>query len=54
MACDTGVKAREEKTVKNENEQIEIKKEKKMSSTMAFAWFIWEKGYTGEPIVRWL
>ena len=34
MACDTGVKAREEKTVKNENEQIEIKKEKKMSSTM--------------------
>ena len=34
MACDTGVKAREEKTVKNEKEQIEIKKEKKMSSTM--------------------
>ena len=34
MACDTGVKAREEKTVKNENEQIEIIKEKKMSSTM--------------------
>ena len=27
---------------------------KKMSSTMAFAWFIWEKGYEGEPVVRWL
>lgn len=24
------------------------------SSTMAFAWFIWDKKYTGEPIVRWL
>ena len=24
------------------------------SSTMAFAWFVWEKDYTGEPIVRWL
>lgn len=34
MACDTGVKAREEKTVNNENNEVEIKKEKKMSSTM--------------------
>ena len=34
MACDTGVKAREEKTVTNENNQTETKKEKKMSSTM--------------------
>ena len=24
------------------------------SSTMAFAWFIWDKEYTGEPVVRWL
>jgi len=27
---------------------------KKLSSTMAFAWFVWEKGYTGEPIIKWL
>ena len=27
---------------------------KKMSNTMAFAWFIWEIGYIGEPIIRWL
>jgi len=27
---------------------------KKMSSTMAFAWYVWEKGYTGEPIIRWI
>lgn len=27
---------------------------KKWSSTLAMAWFIWEKGYTGEPIVRWV
>ena len=27
---------------------------KKWSSTMCFAWFIFEKGYNGEPIIRWL
>lgn len=27
---------------------------KKWSSTMCFAWYVWEKGYEGEPIVRWL
>jgi len=27
---------------------------KKMSSTMAFAWFVWEIGYKGEPIIKWL
>lgn len=27
---------------------------KKMSSTMAFAWFVWEKGYIGDPIIRWI
>lgn len=29
-------------------------KGKKWSSTMCFAWFIFEKGYEGEPIIRWL
>ena len=27
---------------------------KKWSSTMCFAWFVWEHGYGGEPIVRWI
>ena len=27
---------------------------KPWSSTMCFAWFIWEKDFNGEPIVRWL
>lgn len=29
-------------------------KGKPWSNTMCFAWFIWEHGYKGEPIVRWL
>ena len=24
------------------------------SSTMAFAWFVWEKGYTGKPQIEWI
>lgn len=27
---------------------------KAWSTTLLLAWFIWEKGYNGEPIVRWL
>ena len=27
---------------------------KKWSSTMCFAWYVWEQGYEGEPIIRWL
>lgn len=23
------------------------------SNAMTYAWFIWEKGFTGEPIIRW-
>ena len=29
-------------------------KGKPWASTMCFAWFIWEKGFKGDPIVRWL
>lgn len=29
-------------------------KGKPWASTMCFAWFIWEHGYEGEPVVRWL
>jgi hypothetical protein len=27
---------------------------KPWSTTLLLAWFIWEKGYEGEPIIRWL
>lgn len=27
---------------------------KKMSSASCYCWFIWEKGYTGETVVRWI
>lgn len=27
---------------------------KPWASTMCFAWFIWEIGYTGEPVIRWI
>lgn len=23
------------------------------SSSIAYAWFVWEKGYKGEPVIRW-
>jgi len=26
----------------------------KSANTMAFAWFVWEKGYTGKPIIEWI
>ena len=29
-------------------------KGKKWATTMCLAWFIWEKGYNEEPIVRWI
>ena len=27
---------------------------KKSANTMAFAWYVWEKGYTGDPIIKWI
>lgn len=24
------------------------------TSTMCFAWFVWEHGYEGEPVIRWI
>lgn len=27
---------------------------KKWSSTMCFAWYVWEIGYEGEPTIKWL
>ena len=26
----------------------------KMSSATCYCWFIWQKGFTGEPIIRWI
>lgn len=28
--------------------------EKAGSSTVAYAWFIWYRGYTGEPVIKWI
>lgn len=27
---------------------------KKMSSASCYCWFVWEKGFTGEPVIRWI
>ncbi len=24
------------------------------SSAVAYAWFVWEKGYKGDPIIKWI
>ena len=29
-------------------------KGKPWASTMAFAWFVWEIGYEGEPVIKWI
>jgi len=34
--------------------ELNPKTGKKWGSTMCFAWFVWEGGYNGEPIVRWI
>lgn len=36
------------------NGQSTNKDGKKWANTMAFGWFIFEKGYQGEPIIRWI
>lgn len=28
--------------------------EKYSSSAVAYAWFVWEKGFTGNPIIKWI
>lgn len=27
---------------------------KKASSAVAYAWYVWEKGYTGDTVVKWI
>lgn len=40
--------------LRNGTDINEMTGKKMNSSTMAFAWFIWDKEYKGEPIIRWL
>ena len=40
--------------LRNGSDIDELTGKKMNSSTMAFAWFIWEIGYEGEPIIKWL
>lgn len=28
--------------------------EKYPSSAVCYAWFVWEKGFKGEPVIRWI
>lgn len=28
--------------------------ENRQGSAIAYAWFVWEKGFTGEPVIRWI
>lgn len=40
--------------LRNGSELDELTGKKMASSTMAFAWFVWEIGYKGEPIIKWI
>jgi hypothetical protein len=35
-------------------QKINPKTNKPWESTMCFCWFIWEHGYEGEPIIKWI
>lgn len=38
----------------NNGQMIDPRTGKNWQTTMCHAWFVWEKGFTGEPIIRWL
>lgn len=40
--------------LRNGSDIDELTGKKMASSTMAFAWFVWEHDYSGKPIIRWL
>jgi len=40
--------------MRNGKEIDELTGKKWASSTMAFAWYVWEIGYKGEPIIKWI
>lgn len=37
-----------------DGQKINPKTGKKWATTMAFAWFVWEKDFKGEPVIRWI
>ena len=40
--------------LRNGSDKDELTGKKMASSTMAFAWFVWEIGYSGEPTIKWI
>ncbi len=38
----------------NNGSPVNPKTGKRWATTMCFAWYVWEKGTTAEPVVRWL
>jgi hypothetical protein len=40
--------------LRNGSDIDELTGKKMASSTMAFAWYIWEIGYKGEPVIKWI
>lgn len=40
--------------LRNGSEIDELTGRKRASSTMAFAWYIWDIDYMGEPVIRWI
>jgi len=40
--------------LRNGSDIDELTGKKMNSSTMAFAWFVWEKGYVGKPSIEWI
>jgi len=36
------------------NGEFSNKEQQTESGAVAFAWFVWEKGYNGDPIIKWL
>ena len=40
--------------LRNGSDIDELTGKKMNSNTMAFAWFVWEIGYMGEPTIKWL
>lgn len=37
-----------------ENQKLDPKTGKPWATTMCTAWYVWQKGFKGEPIVRWI
>lgn len=42
--------------INGEFEKVDEKtgKSSKISSAVCYAWFVWEKGFKGEPVIRWI